>query len=199
MLKFKNRKFMMLAAAAAIALPVGLVSAATTNLHATANFRAAITLTPTAMNFSAVDFSAAPGAGDTISLGSNGSIAYAGVFSAGTGAAPSAGNVNVTTGSSGLVVEVRCNATGTLANAAGTSLIPLNSVQVAATTGVAFGSAAACAGSGAAAAATTLTLDGTDDFKFGARIAGPATGTFGGAYSTSNTNGVPVVVNVTYQ
>jgi hypothetical protein len=194
-------KIMMLATVAAVAIPATMAVAASTTLHANAFFRAAITLTATAMNFSNVDFTAAPSAGtDFVRLGTNNAATYGGVFAAGAGAAPTAGDVTINTGTSGLVVDVSCDASGTLANAAGDSLISFTlEVDDAASTG-AYGTGFACAGTGTPS--TSLTLDGTDAFKFGAEIDGSTTagaGAFGGAYSTTNTNGVPVTVVVNYQ
>ena len=200
----KNKKLLMLASAAVIALPVSVVSAASTNIDAVAVFLNAITLTPVNdMDFAVVEFSAAPAGGDTASLGTDGSIAYAGNFTGGgTG---TAGQVNVATGSDGYVVEVFCDTTATMTEAGGQS-IDVVGIEVMEEGGVlgAFGTANACNGI-AGLAATTMTLDvsgGTaDDFYFGGQVDG-ATASVGfvpGSYSTANAGGDDVAIDVFYQ
>ncbi|MDD9900570.1 MAG: hypothetical protein OXT65_06290 [Alphaproteobacteria bacterium] len=198
-----DKKFLMLATAAVVAFPVTVVTAATTNIDATANFRAAITLSGTAMDFDEIEYSAVPAApADTVDLGTDASIAYNGVFSAGTGATPVAGDVTVTAGANGATLEVRCDATATMENASGNA-IDVIAIEVAAENATgAFGTTNACNGIGGAAATTlVLNLGTLDSFKFGGQIDGDsqAGGTFGGAYSTATGGGDDIAVAVTYQ
>lgn len=200
MFRIKNKRIAILAGAAAIALPVTMATAASTNVDATALFRAAISLTPTAMDFSNVDYSAAPAvAGDNVQLGTDSSAAYNGVFSAGTGATPAAGTVAVTTGSAGLAVDVSCDATATMGDGGGNT-IGVTSIEVIdADNATAYGGGNACAGIGVTAMSYTLG-SGTDTFNFGGQIDGSTVGGVfsGGAYSTA-TGGDDIQVDVVYQ
>lgn len=196
----KGKKFLMLATAMIVGAPLSYAIAASTNMDATANFRTAITLTPTNMDFSDIDVTAAPGAGDTYAMGTNNAIIAAGVFSTSGGASPAAGTVVVNTGDVGATVEVRCDASATMADAGGAT-IGVAGIEVtdsAAT--AAYGAGNACNGVGGAAA-TTLVLDGTDSFSFGGQIDGSTqAGVWaGGAYSTGNAGGDDIQVDVIYQ
>lgn len=200
MKKFSN-KFLALATAAAIAVP-SVVIAATTNIDATANFLAAITLgNEVDMDFDVIEFAAAPAAGDNADLGTDGSIAYAANFSGpGTG---TAGSVDVTAGTDGNTVEVFCDTTATMTDGAGASIDVVSIEAAAEGAEAAFGAASACNGI-AGAAATTMVLDigtGTADrFSFGGRIDGATAAAFvAGAYSTANVGGDDIQINVFYQ
>lgn len=200
MFKLKNKKILYLSAVAAIALPVSMATAASTNVDATAFFRAAITLTPTAMDFSNIDYAAAPTvAGDNVRLGTDSSIAYNGVFSAGASPVPAAGSVAVATGTAGLTVDVSCDATATMDDGAGNE-ISVNNIEVIdinnATT---YGGANACTGVGNVSLSYVLG-SGTDTFVLGGQIDGSTvSGVFsGGAYSTA-TGGDDIQVDVVYQ
>jgi hypothetical protein len=184
------------------AIPVGAF-AATTTLDASAKFAAAITLTPTAMNFGTVEYTGAPTGGtDTLTLGTNGATANGGgVFSAAAGSTTrAAGIVTINTGTVGETVEVRCSAGGVIGNA-GSDTINLTNVQVTDAAGTAApGAGHACLGTGGAAA-TTLVLDGTDAFKFGAKIDGStyAGGAWAGGTFSTTTHGTAISVDISYQ
>lgn len=196
----RNKKLMMLATAAVIALPVGVVSAATTNINATASFISAITLSGTNMNFGTVSYAAAPGAGDTVSLGTNNAATFAGTFTSG-GGTPTAGDVTVTAGSNGLTLEVRCDATATMTRTGGGQIgITGIEVRTEAATG-AYGTGSACNGiAGAAATTMVLNIGTLDSFKFGGRIDGSTAVAFvAGSYSTANAGGNDIEVAVVYQ
>lgn len=196
----RNKKLMMLATAAIIALPVGVVSAATTNINATASFISAITLSGTNMNFGTITYAAAPGGGDTVSLGTNSAAIYAGTFTAG-GGTPAAGDVTVTAGTNGQTLEVRCDTSAVMTRTGGGSINVTNiEVRTEAATG-AFGTGSACAGIGGAAATTMVLNIGTlDSFKFGGRIDGSTAVAFvAGSYSTANAGGNDIEVAVVYQ
>lgn len=196
-----NKKFITLASVAALALPTAAV-AVTTNIDATANFQAALTLANEVdMDFSDIDFSAAPAGGDTASLGTDGNITYAGNFSGGgTG---TAGSVEVATGTDGATVEVFCDTSATLTDGAGASIDAVSLEAVAEGAEGAFGTGGACAGVGGAAA-TTMVLDiggGTADrFSFGGQLDGSTAAAFvAGSYSTANAGGDDIEIRVFYQ
>jgi hypothetical protein len=149
------------------------------------------------MDFGTIEFSAAPAAGDTASLGTNGAIAYAGNFSG--GATGTAGEVNIATGNVGATVEVFCDNVGTLTRTGGGS-INVNNIEVA-FTGGALGSGSACNGvSGAAATTRVLAGGGADLILLGGRLDGATAAAFvGGSYSTANAGGDSIQVDVFYQ
>jgi hypothetical protein len=201
----KNTKLSLLASAMLVVLPAAAGYATTTNMDATAYFRAAIVLTNTAMDFSKIDYSAAPSAGaDNVTLGTDGVAGYNGVFAVGDHAAPAAGTVTITSGTAGENIEVRCDATATLSNVANTSSIGITNIEVTddATDagGLPTGTGSACLGVGGAAAITT-TLAVNDVFRFGGKINGGVLGGAwaAGAYSTGNAGGDDIVVDITYQ
>lgn len=197
----KNKKFMMLATAAVIALPITMASAATTNINAVALFLDAITLNGEVdMDFGTIEFSAAPAGGDNADLGTDGSIVYAGNFSGpGTG---TAGSVTIATGTDTYIIEVFCDATATMTDGAGAS-IDVVGIEAAETSLAGTYAAAGSACNGVAgAAATNLTLNGgvVDTFKFGGRIDGATAAAFvAGSYSTAFAGGNDVQIDVFYQ
>ena len=192
-----NKKFLALASVAAVALPV-TVWAATTTIEATANFQTAITLgNEVNMDFSNVEFSAAPAGGDTASLGTDGAIAYAGNFGgAGTG---TPGEVEITAGDVGATVEIFCDVGAIMAEAGG-GTIDVVSVGVSMAP-AAFGALSACNGTGGAAATThVLAGGGADVILLGGQIdGGTAVGFVAGAYSTATAGGDDIQVDVFYQ
>lgn len=197
----KNKKFLMLASAAIIALPVTVVHATTTNMDATATFLTAITLTPTTMDFGGISYTTAV-AGDTASLGTDSTIGYAGTWAAG-GGTPAAGTVQVTAGTDGQTVEVSCDTTAQMGDGGGNTIDVVSLEVVSETAGPgAFGTGIACAGIGTPS--TTMVLDvsgGTADmFYFGGQIDGStaSVGFAGGAFSTA-TGGNDIQVDVVYQ
>lgn len=195
----KNKKFLMLASAAVVALPVAMASAATTNLDATATFLEAITLTPTDMQFGTIEYSAAPGApADIVELGTDDSITAGGVFSS-SGGTIAAGEVAIT-GTDGATLDVACEAGGTLAEAGG-GTIALDSVEVTTNVGQgAFGTGNACTGIGNVILSFVLDIGVEDSLRVGGRLDGATTvGFVAGAYSTANAGGDDVQIDVVYQ
>ena len=196
-----NKKLMMLATAAIIAVPISMASAATTNIDAVAVFLDAITLNGEVnMDFDIVEFSAAPAAGDHADLGTNGTIAYLGNFSGGgTGVA---GSVTIATGTNGQIIEVFCDTTATMTDGAGASIdVVLIEAAAQNVTGTFAGAGSVCNGV-AGAAATNLTMNGgvLDTFKFGGRVDGATAAAFvAGSYSTAFAGGDDVQVDIFYQ
>lgn len=195
----KRRLAAALMFATAVAFPVGVVNATTTNINATSEFMGAIMLSGADMEFSDVVFSSPPTvAGDFVKVGTNGAATYGGVFSAGAGASTVAGDVTITSGIDGEVIEVRCDATATMVNGAASVQVVGIEVEAEDVT-VAYGAGSPCNGVGGAVA-TTLTLDlGTlDSFKFGGMVDGStAVNWAAGNYST--VGGDDVQVDVVYQ
>jgi len=195
----KKMKTRLLMGALALIIPASGAIAATTTIEATAQFLNAIVLgNEVDMDFDLIEFSAAPAGGDTASLGTNGNIAYAGNFTgAGTGIA---GEVEVTTGTVGQVVEIFCDSSGVLTDGAGAS-INVTNIEVDFGAGSAFGGGAACNGvAGAAADTLTLAGGGADVVLFGGRLDGATAAAFvAGNYSTANAGGDNIQVDVFYQ
>lgn len=196
---FKNKKFLMLASAAIVAFPLTVVQAATTNINATAQFLSAITLSGTNILFGQVQYAAAPTGADTVRMGTNGAVLYAGTFSAGTGT-PVAGDVTITAGTNGSTIEVRCDTNAIMTNGSGAS-ITVNNMRAAAENATGAYAAGNCAGiAGAAATTLVLTLGTLDSFKFGGQIDGATAVAFvSGSYSSANAGGDNLAVAVTYQ
>ena len=197
-----KNSFLALAVVGVVAFSQG-ASADTTDLHANADFTSGVTLgNEQDFVFGTVDFSGSPGAGDTVSLGTDGSINYAGGNFGGLGTG-TPGRVDVTAGTNGQIVEVFCDTSATLTNSTGASSIDAVNIKVAPenATGSYSGSGQPCNGtSGAAANSFTLNLGTLDTFVFGAQLdGGTATGLAGANYSTSNPGGDSVQVDVFYQ
>jgi len=194
-----NKKIMGLALAAAVALPMGAY-AATTNIEATANFLTAITLGGEVnMDFGTIEFAALPGVGDTVTIGTDGTLAFAGTF---TGAATgTAGGVDITAGTDTSTVEVFCDASATMTRVGGGSIdvITIQADAENATSGAGAGNN--CNGVGGAAATTLVLNVGTlDTFNFGGQIDGATAAAFvAGSYSTANAGGDNIQVDVFYQ
>lgn len=174
--------------------------AASTNIDATANFRAAITLgNEVDMDFGQIDYTGTPGAGDTVALGTDGNLTSGGNFSA--GATGTAGSVDILTGTDGLTVDIFCDATATMTETGGGS-IDVTSIEVA-TEGneTTSGAANACAGMGTAATSMVLAVGGaSDQITLGGTIDGATAASFvGGAYSTANAGGDDIQIDVVYQ
>lgn len=196
-MKQRFRKFMLLCAAAAIIVPASLVKATSTNLQAQARFLAAIQLTPSDMQFGNVTYGAAPSAGDTTTLSTDGGISYAGTFTGGGGTI-AAGDVAISA-SPGQRMDVSCNDTGMLAQDAGPGRIAINDVRVA-NESAAAGGGSACAGIGTVVLSFTLTPSSDDQIKIGGRIDGATQVAFAaGDYSTTNAGGSNILIDVIYQ
>lgn len=187
-----------LAVSALIAGGATAAYAVTVQVHANANFRAALTLSKIAdMEFNTIETAAAPAAGDLANLGTDDAITYAANFSgAGTG---TAGEVDITTGTDGATIDVFCETSGILTNGA-TSSIQVNNVEVVMETGVATGTGTACAGLATAALSPVLNLTTNNTVLMGGRIDGAtAAGFVNAAHSTTLAGGDPVQLDVQYQ
>ena len=183
--------------AAQVLFPIGVVSAASTSVGATADFLSAITLTPTNMQFGKISFGATPGASDTVVLTTAGGITYNGTFSSGGSSTVAAGDVAIG-GATGNVLNVSCATSGVLAQAAGSGRITVNAIKVAKES--ATGSPVTCAGTGTTVLSFTLTTTTDDQLKLGGTIDGSTQVSFAaGSYSTANTGGSAVNVDVVYQ
>ncbi|QKK06257.1 MAG: DUF4402 domain-containing protein [Pseudomonadota bacterium] len=196
-IKKHSKKLMMLAATGIVAFPLA-VNAASTTIDATAKFLQTITLAnATPIAFGTIEYSAAPGGADTVSMGTDGSIAVAGVFSSSAGSG-TAGSVDIATGTSGETVHVTCDLTAIMSNGAGAS-IEVDSLEVTDTDNAgAFGTATACDGLASVTPHIYVLGSGTDQLKFGGRIDGGAAVAFtDGDYSTA-TGGTPFNVQVVY-
>ncbi len=179
--------------------PITAALAATTNIEATAQFLGAITLgNEVDMDFDTIEFSAAPAGGDTASLGTNGAITYAGNFSGGgTGIA---GEVEITAGTVGQVVEIFCDSSAVLTRTGGGSINAVG-IEVDFGAGSAYNSGADCNGvAGAAADTLTLAGGGADVILLGGQLDGSTAAAFvAGNYSTANAGGNNIQVDVFYQ
>ncbi|MDD9900062.1 MAG: hypothetical protein OXT65_03700 [Alphaproteobacteria bacterium] len=174
---------------------------ATTNIDATSNLTAGVTLgNEQNIDFGDIDFSAAPGAGDTAAIGTDGNLVFAGNFTG--GATGNVGRVDITAGNNGTTVEVFCETAATLSDGAG-STIDIASLEVVPEgSEAAFGAGNACNGLGGAAASSFVLNVGTlDTFVFGGQLDGNTAVGFGGGalYSTGNAGGDDIQVNVFYQ
>ncbi|MFZ2586921.1 MAG: hypothetical protein WAZ18_02175 [Alphaproteobacteria bacterium] len=191
------KKLTMLTAATAIV--AGTAVAVDQNVDVLATFRQALTLTKNQdIDFTngatPIEFAGTPAGTDTISMGSSGAIAYAGVAFSGptTG---TAGDVDIG-GAATSAVNISCSTGATLANASAAT-VAVNEVKLDMNTGAAYGSAAyTCAGVGTTP--HSHTLDGTDKILLGARIVGNAT-IASGDYSSALAGGTPVTVRAVYQ
>ena len=187
-----------LAIAAAALLAPGLVFAATTTLHVTANFVSNITLTPTDMQFGNITFNGTPGALDSVVLTTNSAISYTGVFSSGGAGTVASGDVAIG-GTIGSTMDISCAASGTLAQASGAGRIDVTGVKVA-NESAAAGGGVSCGGTGTVVLSFPLTAVTDDQLKIGGKIDGGTQVSFGaGSYSTQNSGGAPIQVDVVYQ
>ncbi|MFH1157896.1 MAG: hypothetical protein V1721_03300 [Pseudomonadota bacterium] len=156
----------------------------------------------TDLNFGRSTFTGTPGAGDRVDLGTNGTAVAAGNFAL-QGGALTAGQVTMNNVQNGVTVEVYCDTTIHLTNAANTRSIDVTGVKVAreGTTGSYASAGSACKGSGGAVAATLVYAAGTtDQFFFGGRLdGGTASGLTGEAYSSANPGGTSMTVVVLSQ
>lgn len=139
---------------------------------------------------------------DHVDLGTNGTAVYAGTFSAGTGT-KAAGQVTMNNVQNGVTIQVQCDTTVKMTNAAGTSSITINGIKVAAegSTGTYAGAGAACNGSGGAAATTMVYTAGTaDQFFFGGKLDGATATSFtSGSYDSRNPSGTSMTIIVLNQ
>ena len=151
------------------------------------------------MDFSSITFTALPGGGDTVSIGTDGSLGFAGVFSGAVSG--TAGSVDVVAGTNGQVVEIFCDQTATMTDG-GIASIDVVSIEAAAENATGgFGAGSACNGVlGAAATSFILNLGVLDTFKLGGQIDGSTAANFaGGSYSTANAGGDDIQIDVFYQ
>jgi hypothetical protein len=193
-----QKKVLMAASLAAVlAVSASEVQATSTTLNATATFLGAITLTPTSMAYGNVTYAATPGASDTVTLTTAGAISYAGTFADG-GGTKAAGNIAITA-TTAQVMTVDCSASAVLAQNAGAGRITINQIKVADVTNAA-GGGSTCTGTGNTVLTFTYVTAGDNAIKVGGRIDGSTQVSWGGgSYSTANTGGTAITVNVLYQ
>ncbi len=153
------------------------------------------------MDFKKVGFSGVPGAGDHVDLGTDGTVASAGNFQGNAGTV--AGQVTINNVQNGVTVQVQCDTTIHLTNAANTHSINVTGLKAAAegSTGTYAGAGSACNGSGGAVATTMVYTAGTaDQFFFGGKLdGGTASGLAGEVYSSTNPGGTSATVIVLNQ
>lgn len=199
MLKFKNKKFLMLASAAMVALPVAMAGAVSTTINASASFATALTVTPVDdMSFASWYFGHALIAGDHLDLGTDDSVTPTANFQFNSGT-KKAGKVTVA-GATGTTfpIEVRCSPTAAMYEAtATTSRIDVVGIKVTNGAGAAYPAGDTCSTS---TPVIYNLVAGAATLKFGGRIDGATAVTFvAGDYSTLNGAGTPITVDVLYQ
>ncbi|MCA3243843.1 MAG: hypothetical protein INF43_00870 [Alphaproteobacteria bacterium] len=147
---------------------------------------------PVTLNFGKTDY-ALPLTG-TIALGTDGTVAYSGAFDgSGVGAA---GQLRLQD-TPGTVVEIAC-ADGTLAHSGGATLALEGGLAVGAANVGTYGAALACDGLGTVLTTHSLTAQNSENIIFfGGRLT--PTSLQAGAYTTTNTGGVPLAVRVVVQ
>ena len=153
------------------------------------------------MAFGKISFTGAITGASHVDLGTDGSAAYAGNFSAGNSTL-SPGQVTMSNTHDGVTLEVYCDASATLTRAGG-GAIDVTGIKVApeGSTGSYAGAGSACNGSGGAAATTMVYAAGTaDQFFFGGVLdGGTAASLVPGAYSSANGGGASIDVIVLNQ
>lgn len=197
-MKAKTGKLFFAAIAALTVLAPVRSEAVTTNIDALVTFVAAITLTPTAMDFGDVMYSSDPSvAGDFVKLGTNGTRSAGGVFTT-AGGTVVAGDVAIT-GTFGVSVSVSCDSTAIMGNGAGKTINIINIEVSKESTTANHGSGNACTGIGNNILSFTLTSGTDDQVKVGGQITGTgASSPFAtGAYSTA-TGGNDIQIDIVY-
>jgi hypothetical protein len=194
----KSKNFL-LPLLALVIFPAG-AWATNTNLTATAILLKAIALTPTAMNFGTNVYTGEPGtagAAAWIKVDTAGTRTVDGTTFTANGGTVAAGDVAIA-GTFGYSLDVSCDTSGTMTNAGGDH-IDITTIKIAKESAAA-GGGVACNGSGTSVLSFNLTA-GTDDEVFiGATVTGLAASNpiNGGAFSTANAGGTPIVVTVVY-
>lgn len=197
-MKLRNKKLLLLLTSLAI-FPAGTVWAVSTNLTATAIFLAAITLTPTAMNFGRNTYAGEPataGAGAWVEVSTGGTRTVDGTTFVALGGTVVAGDVAIT-GTFGTSLDISCATSGVMTN--GTQSINIGTIKVAKESAAA-GGGVACNGSGTTVLTFNLTSGTDDQLKIGARVTGTGASNplVGGSFSTGNAGGTHIVVTVVY-
>ncbi|NBV54493.1 MAG: DUF4402 domain-containing protein [Proteobacteria bacterium] len=182
----------------AVLLPCSQLLAVDAELTATANFRVVLTATQTtALNFSPgadIEYSGTPGT-ETLTVATNNDRAETGSFFVIPNATGQAGVVTIT-GTSGEVVDIACDDSSVMQNAAGDQ-ITLSAVEIHTGAGTTLAGGTDCTGTGNNVA--TLTLDGTDAVRVGGTIvANSLDDVTAGNYSTATATD-PVVIRIVYQ
>jgi len=197
-----KKPLMVLGVVSAAWVPTGLVWATSTTMNATANFLAAIVLTPTSLQFGSIVYAGSPttGSAGRATMTTASGLTYDGaVFSAApTPGTTAAGDIAITA-STGNAIQVACSASGLLKNPGGTVGITVNTLKVAKLSAVG-GGGVACTGSGNNVLSFTYTTGTDDHVKVGgildaSTLTGPLTGEL---YSTANTGGSAITVVITY-
>jgi len=198
----KNKKLLMLATAAMVSVAVAVpgtfaLAALTANIPVTASFVTALSIVKTVdMSFGNWDYGHSPIAGDEIALGTNDSAVPSANFVLNGAPGVQAAGQAAVTGVATFPVEIRCDTDATLTEAGG-GLIKVTGIKVTNGAGAAYPAGSACA------IATPVVFNlvaGAMTLKFGGKLDGStAVGFVAGAYSTANTGGNNIEVNVVYQ
>jgi len=181
-----------------LACPIRALYAMDTDVDASVQMRAAITLSKTKdMDFGIIDYN--PSHSGLIQLATNDTVTLSGasglVLGGGT---PAAGDITIG-GDGQSIVEISCETSGTLSDGTANNL-NLQSIEYAIDTGVAFGAGTACAGLGTSPFLVDLVSNPAPRILLGGEIdvSGDAIAV-SSLYSTTNAGGDPVTVQVVYQ
>lgn len=207
MMNAKMNKTMLLAGVATVAF-AGSIWAATQNVDVEAQFRVALTLTSTQMDFTPgmqyIEFSStpAPGAGDYVTLGTDGTLTSNGNLT--DNASSGTPGVVQISGDASSTVDVTCSVSAILANVSGTDTIGVTNLEIVqGTSPSAFSLGTQCDGVGGANILSfDLNGDPTNDsVLLGGQVGGAAlTGSYQSEiFSTLNPNGVQANVQVVYK
>lgn len=171
--------------------------AADVDVHASAAFRQAPTMSVEQdMNFTpdgqAIEYQAQPTSADRVQLGTDGSLSATGsaFLPPTTG---QAGAVRVS-GDDTSAVDISCTNDAALTTSTGAALT-LTNLEFAVDQGTSAGNAVACQGLGTVS--STHTLDGDDQLLVGGELVGDSSLT-DGTYSTANAGGTPATFRVIY-
>ena len=194
-----NKKLLSLGLVAGLLVGTAQVAtAADIDVDASIQTQAALSLTKnTDMDFGLVEFDAAHSG--EIQLGTNGTVTLTGASGLTLGtAATTAGDVDVS-GDAASVIEISCDAGGTLTDG-GSNTLTLSDVEIAIDTGAAAGSGTACAGLTTVSTTVDLSSTATPKILMGGTLdvgADAIDGTF--TYDTAAAGGDPVTLRVVYQ
>ena len=199
-MKMNKKLLSMTALTAALAGGFASTAQAQTAVDANATFLAALALTKVNdMEFGTVELSGAIAGGDTATMNTDGSITYGGQFSgSGTG---TAGEVDITAGTDGQVVEVLCTSTATLSDGSSSS-IDLTSIAFDVETGTNAVGTNSCTDISTVAGTLTLAVGGgspNDTILLSGVLDGGTNTSFVETAHSTSTGGTPIQVDVQYQ
>ena len=176
-------------------------SSTSSDINASANFRAAISLgNEQNMDFGVVEYTGgALVTADRVRLGTDGSIIYTGSNFSGSGSGQ-AGYVEILSGTPGYTVEIDCQRNGRIANASGDFIgLQIAKISVAGSEGP-WPTGTDCGGVDGTADETMVLGTGTNAFYIGVQIRGhTASAPPSGLYSSTNPGGNSFQIDVMYQ